>query len=131
MEMDPPTAGTHASERFAEQLARGELVPVEADTVEKVETIYGKDKDGKDLVGYHWVQKGAGDDDAPAAPADGSIDDVLDRVRGGPVESPATDGWEERALAALEAEQAKGPKARKRLVERLQTAIDEASRPVD
>lgn len=59
----------------------------------------------------------------PNAVPSGSIDDDVDWVRGGPAGTEATDGWRERAQQALEAEQAKGDRARKTLVDRLEEIL--------
>lgn len=53
---------------------------------------------------------------------DDTIDAVMAWVRGSTEDDPA-EGWEDRALEALEAEQAKGDKARKTLVELLDVLI--------
>lgn len=157
LELDVPTEGTHARERFEEQLAKQELVPVLDDQVSTVQSQYGADKDGKPLYatqfvlveGYHAppppgdtapetssdatepgsedTSSGDGDDgsqgDELVVP-DGTVDDVLGWVHGGPEpEGDPADGWEDRAAAALEAEHAKGDKARSTLVERLTSIL--------
>ncbi len=129
LELDAPAPGTHAAERFAEQVAKGDLVLLDAGAVEKVVDVYGLDKDSKPMSSFRWVEKApAAGGDRPAK-SEATIEDVLAGVRGhddGPTVEPA-EGWEERAQAALEAEQAKGDKARKTLVDRLESALDAAS----
>ncbi len=56
-------------------------------------------------------------------PVEGTIDDVVDWVRGAATGVQPVDGWPDRAQHALEVEQAKGDEKRDALVERLQAII--------
>lgn len=100
-DQDVPDEGTTQRELLDDLIAKGRVI-----------VLHDPDADDEP----------AGQDDAPPAPgpADGTIDDVIARVWGGPLEDPAADGWRERATAALDAEKAKGDKARTRLVARLE-----------
>lgn len=69
--------------------------------------------------------------DADDVPRRGTIEDVLVWVNGGPLEANPVDGWVERAERALAAEQAKGDKARVKLVDKLAGALEDHADDVE
>lgn len=58
-----------------------------------------------------------------SAVPDGSIDSVVEWVRGGPDDQEPTEGWERRASDALDVELAKGDDARSGLVKLLSPLV--------
>lgn len=103
--MDLPRDGSFARERFDEQVAKGELQFV-----------------GQDPRASAAPEPAADPDEIPH-----KVDDVVDWVRGGPEGSDPADGWPDRAQRALDAETAKGDKARPTLVEKLEDIVASAA----
>lgn len=63
---------------------------------------------------YEW------DDEVPT----GTMDEIVAWVRQAPEDEIASDGWPERARAALDAELSKGDKARSTLIDTLTEALE-------
>lgn len=77
--------------------------------------------DGPDLP----ADEGELENDYPEDPPKGTVDDVVAWVRQAPEDGEPSDGWPARARAALDAELAKGDKARSTLVDALTEALGE------
>lgn len=110
-ELDERSPGQRGYDWLVERFATGELVLV--------------DEDGQKIGDGSWPSPGPSSTPA-AAPdiTDGSINEVLAAVRGAKPGEEAAAGWQDRARAALAAEQAKGDEARSTLISRLESALD-------
>lgn len=124
--MDLPPEGSFARENFETFVSKGWL--------EVKGRVTGYDADGAPIVepldaeGVTAVIAGPEDEAAEGGESglvvpEGNVDDVLAWVHGNDLEAAPADGWQVRAVAAIELEQA-ADKPRKGIVDPLEAALD-------
>lgn len=124
---DVPDAGTNRAEIFAYQITRGDLTVID----EEGDAVSASARD--ELLGRlgfpaeptpETSEVEAVVDAGPSTVPAGSIPVVIDWVRGADEGEEPTEGWAERAAAALEHE--KAGKARPSLIEKLEDILASA-----
>lgn len=118
-ELDPSSI---RGEVLAGQIRRGDLVVID----DAGHVLGGAEQIEAFLASGEPVAVETEPGEEPSDVPTGKIEDVIDWVRGGPVDSEPTEGWADRAAQALDVEEAKGDKARTGLVEKLGVILEPA-----
>lgn len=114
---DRPRPDSHVEERLVEQIVNGDITVHDGPPSREFDVVLAW---LRDVDTVETFDSPAADDGVP----EGTVPTVLDWVRGAPEGDDPTDGWQERAEAAIAAEYARDGRPRQGIIDPLTEALE-------